>query len=172
MAESMALGRPVIATGYSGNLDFMDSANSLLVPYRLINSEGNSTYPDPSVWADPDLEAAAAAMRKVWENPEWAHDLGRRGQESVRRDLSVEKTAAFIQERVGAILATRKRGKFPQRNSVSSVTGVANLRQAKNSRSVRVFDPLRGFAEKALLRLLSLVRSQPGNTQPGNNGGR
>ena len=34
LAESMALGKPVIATGYSGNTDFMTPANSYLVDWR------------------------------------------------------------------------------------------------------------------------------------------
>ena len=34
-AEAMAIGKPVIATGYSGNLDFMTDANAYLVDYTL-----------------------------------------------------------------------------------------------------------------------------------------
>lgn len=36
MAECMALGKPVIGTGYSGNSEFMNSENSCLVDYNLI----------------------------------------------------------------------------------------------------------------------------------------
>ncbi len=36
MAEAMALGKPVIATAYAGNMDFMTEENSYLVPYRLM----------------------------------------------------------------------------------------------------------------------------------------
>ena len=35
MAEAMYLGRPVIATAYSGNMDFTTETNSCLVGYRL-----------------------------------------------------------------------------------------------------------------------------------------
>ena len=35
MAEAMFFGKPVIATGYSGNLDFMSADNSLLIPYEM-----------------------------------------------------------------------------------------------------------------------------------------
>ena len=35
LAESMALGKPVIATGFSGNTDFMTPANSYLVDWAL-----------------------------------------------------------------------------------------------------------------------------------------
>jgi hypothetical protein len=36
MAEAILLGKPVIANRYSGNLDFMEDANSLLVDYQLV----------------------------------------------------------------------------------------------------------------------------------------
>ena len=48
MAEAMAAARPVIATGYSGNLTFMDEGNSLLVPYRTASvPPGCEPYPSP-----------------------------------------------------------------------------------------------------------------------------
>ncbi|HZD40249.1 MAG TPA: glycosyltransferase, partial [Terriglobales bacterium] len=54
MAEAMALGKPVIATGYSGNLEFMDEQNSFLVPYKLVAiPPGCEPYPEGSKWADP-----------------------------------------------------------------------------------------------------------------------
>ncbi len=40
MAEAMLMGKPVIATNYSGNVDFMDETNSLLVPYELVKLAG------------------------------------------------------------------------------------------------------------------------------------
>jgi glycosyltransferase involved in cell wall biosynthesis len=36
MAEAMLMGKPVIATNFSGNVDFMDDSNSLLVDYELV----------------------------------------------------------------------------------------------------------------------------------------
>ncbi len=115
LAESMALGRPVIATGYSGNLDFMDEHNSSLVPYSLVGTDDNPTYPEPSHWAEPDLHAAAEAMRHIWEDPTWASELGSKGRQSVRQRASVEATANFIDQRVQEIMKQRKRGRFPRR---------------------------------------------------------
>ncbi|HVH34927.1 MAG TPA: glycosyltransferase, partial [Tahibacter sp.] len=66
LAECMALGKPVIATAYSGNLQFMDADNSCLVPYRLVPvNEGE--YPDwrDQHWAEPDVAAAAAHLRRL-----------------------------------------------------------------------------------------------------------
>ncbi len=42
MAESMALGKPVIATAYSGNLEFMTDENSFLVPFSWSAGPGRS----------------------------------------------------------------------------------------------------------------------------------
>ena len=68
MAEAMAVGTPVVATGYSGNLDFMDDRSALLVPYDLIDVGPGHHYPAHGHWADPDLDAAAALMTSVRED--------------------------------------------------------------------------------------------------------
>ena len=70
MAEAMYLGKPVIATGYSGNLDFMTAENSLLVDYELVPiGPGAPPYPADGEWADPNVEHAAALMRLVFDDP-------------------------------------------------------------------------------------------------------
>lgn len=64
--ESMALGTPAICTGYSGNMDFTDEANSWLVGYEFIKTtESTGPYPTGSVWASPSVEQAAEVMRQV-----------------------------------------------------------------------------------------------------------
>ena len=69
----MALGKPVIATGYSGNLHFMKPETSYLVDYsRGPCPPGCEPYPVTAAWADPDLDQAAAFMREVYERPEAA----------------------------------------------------------------------------------------------------
>ena len=66
LAEAMLLGKPAIATGYSGNLQFMTPANSWLVGYELTPvGEGVEIYPPDALWAEPDLDHAAALMREV-----------------------------------------------------------------------------------------------------------
>ncbi|MDX6205677.1 MAG: hypothetical protein QOF39_1734 [Frankiales bacterium] len=103
MSEAMSLGRPVIATGYSGNLDFMDEDTALLVPYEEVRvGDGAAPYSPSAVWAEPDLGAAAAYMRKVHDDPAFAADLGQRGQASVLSQHSLDATARFLTERVEA----------------------------------------------------------------------
>jgi glycosyltransferase involved in cell wall biosynthesis len=68
-AEAMYLGKPVIATGYSGNLEYMTAENSYLVDYTLRPiGEGQFPYPPDGEWAEPDLDHAARLMREVAED--------------------------------------------------------------------------------------------------------
>jgi glycosyltransferase involved in cell wall biosynthesis len=116
MAEAMALGKPVIATGYSGNLEFMDEGNSYLVPYDLVDVPSSWwAYGPGATWAEPDIEVAARLMRQAWEHPDEARALGKRGQSELLERFSPRRTADFARGRLeelresGAI-AARTRG--------------------------------------------------------------
>lgn len=77
IAEAMLLGKPVIATAYSGNLDFMDDDTSLLVTYdRVELDQDYLPYQKGWHWAAPDEKDAAEKMRWVYENPEAAKLIG------------------------------------------------------------------------------------------------
>ena len=69
MLEAMAHGIPVVATGWSGNLEFMNASNSRLVPYDLIPVQDTAAVYGASVWADPDVAAAASALRELASDP-------------------------------------------------------------------------------------------------------
>ncbi|MEA2647271.1 MAG: hypothetical protein QOE92_2354 [Chloroflexota bacterium] len=104
LAEAMALGRPVIATGYSGNLDFMNDDNSYLVKWRpALVGEDVWNYPASGRWAEPDIEDAARLMRHAQEHPEEAAARGRRAQEDILRSHAPARQADFIRERYDTI---------------------------------------------------------------------
>jgi glycosyltransferase involved in cell wall biosynthesis len=76
-AEAMALGKPVIATGYSGNLDYMTRDNAYLVDYTLRSvGPGCWPYPEDAQWAEVDLGHAARLMREVFEDQPAARERG------------------------------------------------------------------------------------------------
>ncbi len=82
--EAMALGKPCIATGYSGNLDFMTPANSFPVRYQLKPvGSGSLHYPPNDHWAEPDTPHAAELMHRVAFDPEHALAIGARAREDV-----------------------------------------------------------------------------------------
>jgi glycosyltransferase involved in cell wall biosynthesis len=113
MAEAMLLGKPVIATRYSGNLDFMDDENSLLVDYKLIQLDRPvPPYDASAYWADPSVDHAARLMRRVYENPDWAAELGAKAQFDARTRLSVEAAGQRMAARLAEI-KERRRGAEP-----------------------------------------------------------
>ena len=69
MLEAMAHGVPVVATGWSGNVDFMSDADSLLVPSRLVPVVDAAGIYGHSLWAEPDTDAAAEMLRGLAEFP-------------------------------------------------------------------------------------------------------
>jgi glycosyltransferase involved in cell wall biosynthesis/SAM-dependent methyltransferase len=101
MAEAMYFGRPVIATGYSGNLDFMNAENSFLVPHTMaaIGADADP-YPADKEWAEPDLEAAAALMRQVYAHPADAIKRGERAAADIRRTHSPSAAQKAIEAEV------------------------------------------------------------------------
>src|SRR5262249_45348967 len=101
MAEAMLLGKPTIATGYSGNVDFMDETNSLLVDYRLVTLEHDyPPYTRGLHWAEPSIEHAAQLMRRLYENRQFAEALGARARSDLRRRLSYSHTGHLMAKRL------------------------------------------------------------------------
>ncbi|EGF93565.1 lpsE protein [Asticcacaulis biprosthecium C19] len=75
LAEAMAAGKAVLATGWSGNLEFMTPDNSVPVPYRLVPADSGYNGPQAQ-WADPDIDAAAAALRNLIDDTDLRYRLG------------------------------------------------------------------------------------------------
>jgi glycosyltransferase involved in cell wall biosynthesis len=110
VAEAMLLGKPVIATRYGGTLEFMNDANSYPVDWEPVRvGEGAYPYPADGTWAEPDLDQAAALMRRVRAEPAEARARGQRA----RTDLLERHSAAvagssmarrltLIHERIGS----------------------------------------------------------------------
>jgi glycosyltransferase involved in cell wall biosynthesis len=103
-AEAMALGKPVIATGYSGNLDYMTPSNAHLVDYELVPiGIGNAPYPTDGEWANPNVEHAARLMREVFDDQPAARALGRRAASDLMRTHSFEAAGRSMAIRLEAI---------------------------------------------------------------------
>jgi glycosyltransferase involved in cell wall biosynthesis len=101
MAEAMAIGKPVIATGYSGNVDFMDGENSYLVDHTITRVGPEcEIYPPEGEWAEPSVEHAAELMRRVYEDREQAARVGTRAAQDIARGLSPQATGAAMRARL------------------------------------------------------------------------
>jgi hypothetical protein len=95
----MLRGIPVIATGWSGNMQFMDAETAGLVGYEMVKMH------DPSgvygvipgaMWAEPDVAHAAEWLRKLGDDPPARAALGARGQAKVRAALGGDELRAAL----------------------------------------------------------------------------
>jgi glycosyltransferase involved in cell wall biosynthesis len=102
--EMMVQGKPAVVTGYSGNLAYCTAENSCLVPFEKVPVEvihpvylqALEEHPDLT-WAEADTDAAAAHMRRLVEDSDWAQLISTQAMESVRKASQVD-WLPFIEE--------------------------------------------------------------------------
>jgi hypothetical protein len=169
LGETMALGKPVIATGFSANLDFMTAENSYLVRHTPtpVGPEGEN-YPAHGTWAEPDLDHAAQLMREVWCDQAEARARGARGQRDIAEHFSPEAVGQVARDRLKRLAAGHRRrergtriaaagGVVPGGGLVNSWVETAELKSS--------FDPLRDAREtggaKGAARRAALAAMRP-----------
>jgi glycosyltransferase involved in cell wall biosynthesis len=127
IAEAMGLGKPVIATGWSGNTDFMDVSNAFPVSYRLVEIEQTvGPYHEGEIWAEPSVEHAAALMRFVVDHRDEARARGEAARHTLQRGYSEEAIAALIRQRFD-IIGERHRFDEFRRDVRALVSGYRDL---------------------------------------------
>jgi len=106
MIESMNLNLPVIATGYSGNLEFTNDENSWLVDYKEVYLK-----PDDYIfvlpgqkWAEPSIESASKAMREAYENKDLRKEKAQKGKEYVQEHFNIDVISERYKTRLDEII--------------------------------------------------------------------
>jgi glycosyltransferase involved in cell wall biosynthesis len=91
LAEAMLQGVPTVATGWSGNVDFMTTNDSCLVGYKLVPAiDPQGTYNMPDVnWAEADADEAAHWLKRLRDDREFRLGLGQRGKDGATAKLSL-----------------------------------------------------------------------------------
>lgn len=102
LAESMYLGKPVIGTAYSGNLEFMNPDNSCLVDYELVPiGKGEYLYDDERFrWADPYVAQAAYYMRRLADDADFRARIAARGKHDIRTRFTQANAAVLMRQRL------------------------------------------------------------------------
>ncbi|MDF2096155.1 glycosyltransferase [Aquibaculum arenosum] len=86
IAEAMALRKPVIVTGYSGNMDFTNSDSAALVKHRLVKlEEGDYPFGEGLEWAEPDVDHAAELMARLVADADFQQRLAVHAQQNICR---------------------------------------------------------------------------------------
>ncbi|MGO8950812.1 MAG: glycosyltransferase [Ktedonobacterales bacterium] len=109
MAEAMAFGKPVIATGWSGNMEFMSAHNSLPVDFTLnplVKAAG--PYPAGTIWADASILDAADKLRRVWQDEALRAHIAERAPRDIAEGFSSPVVGKIIKERMSVISDRRR----------------------------------------------------------------
>lgn len=90
LGEAMYFGKPVVATGHSGNMDFMTPGTACLVRHALVPvREGQYPHASGQVWAQPDVDEAARHLIRLVDDPEAGRAIGARASAHVRTHFSL-----------------------------------------------------------------------------------
>ena len=119
MLEAMALETPVIATAYSGNMDFCKEQTCILVPAKIVNIE-HGDYPRANAmqtWADPDFEASISAMKAIYLSEELRRNLVRNARKFVMENFSRATFAHRLNGRLSRLLANSSSEEILRRSS-------------------------------------------------------
>jgi glycosyltransferase involved in cell wall biosynthesis len=101
LAEAMFLGKPVVATNWSGNTDFMRPDNSCPVNFRLVHLERDfGVYRAGQTWADPDVDHAASLMQQVAADQELRARISLAAMKTIRDEFSPETVGRRIRARL------------------------------------------------------------------------
>jgi glycosyltransferase involved in cell wall biosynthesis len=112
VAEAMRLGKPVVSTDYSATTEFVTAEVGLPVRHKLVPvGDGHPPYPADAVWAEPDVEHAAAQLRWVYDNRVAARALGARANAHVTRVLDPVSSGRRTAGRIRQLFAGRKAGR-------------------------------------------------------------
>ncbi len=88
LAEAMAMGKPVVASAYSGNIDFMTELDSCLVRANVIATDrDHGPYPAGTLWGDPDIEQAAEYLDRLTD-ADVRERLGSAASKAIRARLN------------------------------------------------------------------------------------
>lgn len=106
IAEAMSLSVPVVVTDYSATSEFCNTDNALLIPYHLVKVPPSQVdvdaYHHVSTWAEPDTDAAAEALKRLYHDPELRKRLGENGKHFIENYFSPENfkksIEAFLKE--------------------------------------------------------------------------
>lgn len=157
LMEAMALGKPVVATGWSGNMTFMNHLNSCVVGFRLVPVEGSLAVYSPAFlkqdvrWADPDIEEAAAWMNALARDAMLRETIGRNAAEGINRYRAEAERGGFIDE----LRAIWKHAAiWPVRRRADPELMLATLREARFARQATRMQEVRRKSRGLLDRYL------------------
>jgi glycosyltransferase involved in cell wall biosynthesis len=153
LAESMYLEKPVIATGYSGNIDFMENRNSYLIDYRLVPIEQTAgPYKTGAMWAEPDIDHLRHLMRRVFEDTGERKHKASAAAETIRQKFSSKEAGRCMEARFRELGLDQP---HVRRDLFSRHSTRATPRFVHPDTPSQILDEIRAFPDKPLISVLA-----------------
>lgn len=120
--EAMFYGKPVIATAWSGNMDFMTADSACLVEYKLINvGKDTGVYEAWQQWADPDIGQAAEYMKRLSEDKSYYQAVSISAREYIRDSFSPAICGRRMKKRLNEISDMLEKGYEPEKIKMTQI---------------------------------------------------
>lgn len=104
IAEAMLLHQPVVATNFSGNVDFCHPDTAFLVDGELVPlKRGDYLFSEGQYWCDPDVDMAADQMRQIYQDRSHSEAVAANAASYIQKHYSVEAVASMQKQRLQAI---------------------------------------------------------------------
>jgi len=106
IAEAMALGKPVVATAYSGPRDFLDETTGYPIRWKpVVQKAALPPYPAGTRWAEPDEEHAADSLSRIVADRAEASRRGEAGRKRIESIYGLAAAGRRVADRVDGLLA-------------------------------------------------------------------
>ena len=113
MAENMLLGKPVICTGYSGNMDFCTAEHTYLVEYKVVEvGKGDYDFAEGFKWAEPSIDSAAVLMKYIFNNQKQAKLKANEAKVNIEQNFSSKALAKHFDGLVKKFLFKHEQNKW------------------------------------------------------------
>lgn len=110
VAEAMRLGTVVVSTDYSATTDFVAPNRGCPIPYRLVDVAEcgiqHHLYTPGNYWAEPDIDAAARALSKLYDDRNYYYDLKENAIEFMEKEYSLQSSGTRIKKRLEDVSKT------------------------------------------------------------------
>ena len=154
--ESMYYGKPVIATNWSGNTDFMTEESACLVDYTLIPiGEYYGTNDPNQKWAEADICQASRYMVKLKSDKEFYNKIAINAKNHIHTNFSSEVCGARMEKRLKEIL--QEKDKWEKRSLIEELGAVEQPESKFVQEKAMNTNPVKKLIKKAITKVFGFL---------------